>query len=307
MGIAGTQHHWCLVSRGNLRFIMSLLITDGHCHKDTSLKGTEDFSPCVDVHPRASVYKVMSELQAHVWDLVSRHTCCVLIRENLLKQLQLSSGHTRGEPCFGTSPSPSDSGLGFLVEEHRPMKKHATCNCLQDMINVRKAVHKAFPDLRQRTKVWSSLVKGLTPFHIHRPQRCCQVKSMSHGHYNIPSQQSLSITAIAPLLNSQKVMEKYFVHILPKHTFQRLESKENRKENITTCRCLSLGQKFPLLHENHHGAEVPTSSWKASWCTYHNCFYSEPSPLRRLVQMQESFGSRPWLPFHFPCSLYQTV
>lgn len=69
MGIAGTQHHWCLVSRGNLRFIMSLLITDGHCHKDTSLKGTEDFSPCVDVHPRASVYKVMSELQAHVWDV----------------------------------------------------------------------------------------------------------------------------------------------------------------------------------------------------------------------------------------------
>lgn len=49
------------------------------------------------------------------------------------------------------------------------------------------------------------------------------------GTYNIPSQQSLSITAIAPLLNSQKIMEKYFVHILPAQTFQRLNFKENRK------------------------------------------------------------------------------
>lgn len=79
------------------------------------------------------------------------------------------------------------------------------------------------------------------------------------GTYNIPSQQSLSIADIAPLLNSQKAMEKYFVHILSVHTLQRPKSKENRKEDIATCRCLSLGQKCPLLHEKHHGASTTTA------------------------------------------------
>lgn len=45
------------------------------------------------------------------------------------------------------------TGWSLWVEEHRPMKKHAICNCLQDMITVRKAVHKAFPDWSQRTSV----------------------------------------------------------------------------------------------------------------------------------------------------------
>lgn len=38
-----------------------------------------------------------------------RHTC-----ENLFKQMQLNSGHTRGEPCFGTSPSPPDNRLELM-------------------------------------------------------------------------------------------------------------------------------------------------------------------------------------------------
>lgn len=110
------------------------------------------------------------------------------------------------------------------------------------------------------------------------------------GIYNIPSQQSLSYhSAIAPLLNSQKVTEKYFFPILSAHALQRLNSKESRKENITSFGGLSLLQKSSLLHEKHHGAPATTASIQSHLC------YSK---------MQESFRNGACLPSHFPCSLY---
>lgn len=84
------------------------------------------------------------------------------------------------------------------------------------------------------------------------------------GIYNIPPQQSLSYrSAIAPLLNSQKAMEKYFCPILSAHALQRLNSKESRKENTTNFRGLPWLQKSSLLPGKHHGAPATTASLRA--------------------------------------------
>lgn len=186
IGIAGTQHYWCLISR---RGICDL--SWAYCLQMETVTKTH---PWKELTFSALMYMCTNGLLSTRWclnpshipeKLASQHTCCVLMRA-LLKQLQLNSCHTRGEPCFVCLQALLTAGWGLWVEEHWPMEKHAICNCLQDVINVRKTVHKALPDLAQRTKVWSSLVQGLTPFHIHSPQRCCQVKSMSQGYLQYP-------------------------------------------------------------------------------------------------------------------------
>lgn len=213
----------------------------------------------------------MYEQQPHIWEVgVSVHPQHSH-QENLSRQLQIKPRLCVRRTLFWQVQAFLTAGWDFWLEEHRLVEKHAKCNYLQEAIKpytyVRKAIHKAFPDQNQRMKAWSSSVQGLTLFHICRLQRCWQVKSM--GIYNVPSQQCLSYhSVIAPLLNSQKVMEKYFFPISSAHALQRLNSKESRKENITTFRGLSLWQKFQFLHEKQ--------------C--HACFHSETSLLRCLLK-----------------------
>lgn len=138
-------------------------------------------------------------------------------------------------------------------------------------------------------KAWNSLV---LPFVSASLRGAVRWRAWVIGIYNTPSQQSLFYhLATAPLLSSQKVMEKYFCPILSEHAIQRLKSKESRKENTTTFRGLSLLQKSSLLHEKHHGAPAATVSIQS-----HLCWGPYP-------KMQESFGNRA-LSSHLPCRLY---
>lgn len=143
------------VQERNLWFIISLLITDGVCHKDTPLKGIEVFSPHVDVHPWASFYKMRFESQPHIWEVsISVHLLCVHQGKSPQTAAIKLRSHRR-RVLLWYIQGLLTAGWGLWVEEHRPTGKHGKCNFLQDLINVRKAVHKAFPDLSQKTKVWS--------------------------------------------------------------------------------------------------------------------------------------------------------
>lgn len=130
------------------------------------------------MHPWASVYKVMFEFQPQIWEVgITAHLLCAHQGKSPQTAAVKLSSHKR------RVSKPSCQQAGVHGWKSTGLWKS---NCLQDMMNVRKAVYKTLPDLSQRTEVWSTLVQDLTPLHIHRPQRCCQVKSMSHGYLQYP-------------------------------------------------------------------------------------------------------------------------
>lgn len=123
---------------------------------------------------------------SHIFEkLVLRHTCCVPIRENLLK-LQLNSGHTRGKPCLGTSPSPPESRLGLMGGRTQAYEKACYMQLPSGHDKYQEGSTQSTSRLESKNKSVKHLSTRSNCISFHRPQRCCQVKSMSHGYLHYP-------------------------------------------------------------------------------------------------------------------------
>lgn len=109
----------------------------------------------------------MFEFQPYIWEIgITAHLLCAPRGKSpQTAAIKLRSHKRRALLWYISKPSWQQAGA------HRGKNTGLwKSNCLQDMINVRKAVHKAHPDLSHRTEVWSTLVQGLTPPHPQAPE-----------------------------------------------------------------------------------------------------------------------------------------